>query len=181
MNRDASKSGAEAHMVISAVSKQAMSLPAPHQDAGNCPAPVLDTSWGEVGGRSTDNFSMKTRQLWEAKESKNGPNSWRSNMCSFLHHLFCLCIAQPRRDATGRWHRLTKSSWIPSLHLWSRSHHSVGQGDLQLMCLSTAAQEQQSCKVSANTHTASPRISPCATAQHPLFPALHRCGWLSQK
>lgn len=72
MNRDASKSGAEAHMVFSVVSKQAMSLLSPHQDPGNCPAPPRHFSvWG--GGRGTGNFSVKKQIAMGSKRKQKWP------------------------------------------------------------------------------------------------------------
>lgn len=68
MNRDASKSGAEAHMVFSVVSKQAMSLLSPHQDPGNCPAPpktLLSVGWGkrywQLQREKTDSYGKQEK------------------------------------------------------------------------------------------------------------------------
>lgn len=114
-------------MVFSVVLKQPMSLRVPHQDPGNCPAPPRHfLGWG--GGKRYWQLQHKKKILSEARESENGPNSWRTNMHSLCHRLLCLCIACPRKEATGRWHRLIKSSWTPSPHLWSKSPHCGAEG-----------------------------------------------------
>lgn len=76
-------------------------------------------------------------------------------MCCLLHNLLCLCIAHPHKDATDRWHRLIKSSWTPSLQLWSRYSTMWGRGNSS-WCVSPQqhwSDRAQSCEVSANTHS----------------------------
>lgn len=151
MNRDASKSGAEAHMFFSVVSKQAMSLLAPHQVSGNCPAPPRHfLEWGR--GKRYWQFQHEKQTVLVRGESKNVPNSWRSNMCS--PSIICsayalhILIRMPQAGSTS----LSRAAGY--IHCTCGTGHTTvwGRGNSS-WCVSPQQHRGSRAVKSANTHT----------------------------
>lgn len=151
MNRDASKSGAEAHMVFSVVSKQAMSLLAPHQDPGNCPAPPRHFSrWG--GGKRYWQLQHENQTALGSKRKQKWPRSTEKQ------HVFLppSSVLPLHCTASYRCHRQVAQAYQKQLYTFTApveqvtpqcgaggpaadvsQHSSKGATDLQSFCKHT--------------------------------------------
>lgn len=99
-----------------------------------------DTSWGGVGERGTGNFSTKKRYSRKQEKVKMAPIHGEPTcipsaiVCSAcaLHVL----VRRPQAGGTG----LSRAAGHLH-HTCGASHHTVGQREQELMCLTRAAQE----------------------------------------
>lgn len=156
MNRDSTRSGVEAHMVFSVVSKQAISLLAPHQDPGNCPAPPRQfLGWG--GGKRYWKIQHEKQLVLGSKRKQKWPRFMKKQHVfpppSSVLPVHCTALYRCHRQVAQAYQTQLDAFTAPAEEVTPQrgargtaadvSHHSsTGATELRILCKHTQSRNK---------------------------------------